>query len=95
MKVEFETHGYFLEFRIRQRYIGSLKLDKPDRKTVGYFGRKQYILEEDVYLDNKKKIKKGTEVDTWMYPICGRIKGDMKHRLDVLYNSRVGYQIEK
>jgi hypothetical protein len=69
----FETSNkYFKEFYIGSKYIGQLPCEK-DREEIGYYGRQKTILTEDVILKNKKKIKKGTEVNTLIYPICEKI----------------------
>jgi hypothetical protein len=69
----FETSNkYFKEFYIGSKYIGHLTCEK-DREEIGYYGRQKTILTEDVILQNKKKIKKGTLVNTLIYPICEKI----------------------
>ena len=68
---QFEQLGYFLEYMIDNKYIGSTILDKPDRQEIGYYGRINDIAKEDIILDNKKRIKKGQSFYTRMYPLCG------------------------
>ena len=68
---QFEQLGYFLEYMIEDKYIGSTTMDTPDRKEIGYYGRINAIAEEDIILDNKKRIKKGQSFYTRMYPLCG------------------------
>jgi hypothetical protein len=68
----FEQGKYFKEFFIANKYIGQLPCTK-DREEIGYYGRKYELLQEDIILTNKKKIKKGTEVNTIIYPVCGKI----------------------
>ena len=36
---QFEKIGYFIEYMIDTKYIGSITIDKPDRKEVGYYGQ--------------------------------------------------------
>ena len=69
---QFEKLGYFLEYMIDDKYIGSTILEKPDRKEVGYYGRIDEVATEDIIFSSKKKIKKGQAFNTRMYPLCGK-----------------------
>lgn len=89
-KVEFEVFGYSVDYRLRGKYIGSINIDAPDREISGYRGRRFEILKENIKI-GKKVYKKGTEVQTEMFPLCGRIKGSKEDQLNVLYNSRIYY----
>ena len=71
--MEFETVGYSKDFyTLEKKYIGSLVCEK-DRDVYGYLGRKKEILVDDIIL-RKKKINKGTELLTEIFPLNGRIK---------------------
>ena len=65
------TIGYFEEFLINGKYIGSKKCDKQNRE-IGYYGKQIKIAAEDIILENNKKIKKGQEYYTRYYPLNGR-----------------------
>ena len=67
----FEIVGYFREYYVENKYIGSITIEK-DREEIGYSGKQTHILENDLIFENKKKIKKGTQVNTVIYPINGR-----------------------
>ena len=69
---QFKDIGYFLEFIIDTKYIGTKLIDKPDREEIGYYGRIDSVAKENIILDNKKVIKKGQKYYTRMYPLCGR-----------------------
>jgi len=69
---QFEQLGYFTDYMIDDKYIGSIIMEKPDRETIGYFGRIDEVATEDIILDNKRKIKKGQSFRTMMYPLCGK-----------------------
>ena len=70
--MEFENVGYSKDYyTLDKKYIGSVVCDK-DREVYGYLGRQKEILLEDMIL-RKKKIKKGTELLTEIFPFCGRI----------------------
>lgn len=75
--MEFETHGYIKEYWVDDKSIGTIKCEK-DRDKFGYYGRKTEVLSQDIVLSNRKKIKKGQEVVTMLFPICGRIKTNKK-----------------
>ncbi len=68
----FEQFGYFKEYYIDKKFIGDLKCEK-DREHIGYYGTQKEVLNIDIILDNKKKIKVGTEVSTMIYPLCGSV----------------------
>lgn len=69
---QFEQLGYFTDYMIGDKYIGSIIMQKPDRETIGYFGRINDVATEDIILSNKKRIKKGQSFYSIMYPLCGK-----------------------
>ena len=69
---QFETIGYFLEYIIDGKFIGTKRIDKPDRDQVGYYSRINATATEDIILDNSKKIKSGQDYYTRIYPLNGR-----------------------
>jgi hypothetical protein len=70
--MRFETIGYSKDYyTLDKKYIGSLVCEK-DRDVFGYLGRQKELLIEDLII-KKKKIKKGTELLTEIFPLNGRI----------------------
>jgi len=69
---QFEQLGYFLEYMIGDKFIGTTILENPDRKEVGYYGRIDEVATQDIIFKNKKRIKKGQSFYTRMYPLCGK-----------------------
>lgn len=70
--MKFKIIGYSKDYyTLEKKYIGSLVCEK-DREIYGYLGRKKEILLEDIIL-RKKKIKKGTELITEIFPLNARI----------------------
>jgi len=70
--MKFEIVGYSKDYYTTDRkYIGSLVCEK-DREVFGYLGRNKIVLTEDLII-KKKKIKKGTELLTELFPLNGRI----------------------
>ena len=72
----FEELGYYKEYYIYNKFIGFIECEK-DREIIGYKGRKQETVLNDITLQNKKKIKQGTICNTIIYPLCG--KNNKKH----------------
>lgn len=70
---KFEHLGYFKEYYLNCKFIGTLKCDK-DRDTFGYFGRQKEVLKSNITLENKKVLKQGLEIETMLFPLCGKIK---------------------
>lgn len=66
------TIGYFEEFIVQGKFIGTLLCEKQDRE-IGYYGKKTMTTNEDIVLQNKKKIKKGTEFYTIYYTLNGKL----------------------
>jgi len=85
----FKIHGYTKEYYLNKKLIGKVILEKTDRKVYGYSGRQLEVLQKDIKF--KKLYKKGTEVYTEVSPICGKIKGSLKERIQVLKRSRNFY----
>ena len=65
------TIGYFEEFLINGKFIGTKVCEKQNRE-IGYYGKITKVADLDITLDNKNKIKKGQEYYTRYYPLNGR-----------------------
>jgi hypothetical protein len=65
-----KTIGYYKEYYIGNKYIGKESCDK-DRETIGFAGRTWHRAESDIKI-GKKKIKKGTDYATILYPLQGK-----------------------
>lgn len=64
----FEILGYFEEYYIGNKFIGTRPTEKQDRK-IGYSGQISYIADKDIVFENKKRIKKDTNYRTLYYPL--------------------------
>ena len=74
----FENLGYFLEFWVDGKFIGTKNTTEKDREIFGYDGRTTHQAQADIIVE-KRKIKKGVEYMTIMYPLCGKaIKNQQK-----------------
>ena len=84
----FEVFGYHVDYYVNSRYIGHIKIDQPDRDHLGYSGRKQYVLVEPIQVTTSKGkttiLPIGINVTTECIPLCGKIKGDVKQKWQVL-----------
>ena len=90
MKSHYEILGYDLEIYYRGKYYGSVRMEKPDRETMGYMGRKEIVLPED-WSYKRKRLKKGTKVITECIPLCGKLLGSLEDKINTLENSRTYY----
>ena len=70
-KVEFEHLGYHLDYHVNGKYIGSKKVKETNGREIGYVGKETNVATEDIVF-KKKRIKKGTEYYTFLYPLCGK-----------------------
>lgn len=66
-----KTIGYFEEFLIEGKFIGT-KVCQEQNREIGYYGKITKVADSDIILGNKKKIKKGQEYYTRYYPLNGR-----------------------
>jgi len=66
-----KTIGYFEEYLIEGKFIGT-KVCEEQKREIGYYGKKVFVSDIDIILDNKKIIKKGIEYYTRYYPLNGR-----------------------
>jgi hypothetical protein len=84
----FEVFGYHVDYYVNSRYIGHIKIDQPDRDILGYGGRKQFVLAEPIQVTTSKGkstiLPIGVNVTTECIPLCGKIKGDVKQKWQVL-----------
>jgi hypothetical protein len=70
--IHFENIGYHVDYYVEKKYIGSIKLESPDRDIFGHYGRKVEVAVEDLTF-GKKKIKKGQTFTTELIPLCGKM----------------------
>lgn len=68
----FKDIGFFIEYHSNGKFIGTTLTDTNDRPTIGYYSRINHVAETDILLLNNKRIKKGTEYHTYIYPLCGQ-----------------------
>ena len=72
MKTIFKDLGYFIEYFIDGKFIGTKMIDQPDREIIGYYGKIESIATDNIKLERNKIIKKGTKYYTRLYPLCGQ-----------------------
>lgn len=68
----FEDLGFFIEHLIDGKLIGCIKVDTNDRDCIGYYSKREHIASKDIVF-GKKRIKKGTNYQTRIYPLCGKV----------------------
>ena len=72
MRNPFEVIGYSREYYVGGKYIGSVRLETPDREIKGYNGRIHEEATQDIIF-GKKRIKKGQRYFTECITLCGRM----------------------
>ena len=70
MKTIFKDLGYFIVYFIDGKFIGTRMIDQPDREIIGYYSKIESTATNDIKLQSKKIIKKGTRYYTRLYPLC-------------------------
>lgn len=86
----YEIKNYTKEYFINHKLIGTIILEKPDREKLGYPGKRLEVLTENIKFKNKI-YRAGTEVYTETSPICGKLKGSLKKKFQILANSRIKF----
>lgn len=68
----FKLLGYYKEYYVDGRFIGTVNNVEKDRDVLGYFGQREEIVNKTIILSNKKRIKAGTVVNTQLHQLNGR-----------------------
>tara|TARA_R100000278_G_scaffold110287_1_gene87453 strand:+ start:399 stop:644 length:246 start_codon:yes stop_codon:yes gene_type:complete len=72
LQVKFKQLGYSVDYHVAGKFIGSITIQEPDREVIGYSGRITGTADNDIIFTNNKRIKKGEQYYTFLYPLCGR-----------------------
>ncbi len=67
----FEQIGFYKEYWIDNKFIGSVQCEK-DREVFGFNGQVKEVTKEKIILDNKRTIQPFIEVTTYLFPLCGK-----------------------
>ena len=60
---KFQAFGYYLDYyNTDNKYIGSLTIKEPVSNYLGFKSKTKITLDNDLILDNKRKVKKGQVV---------------------------------
>jgi|TARA_R110000744_G_scaffold104713_1_gene200380 hypothetical protein len=70
----FEELGWHLDYYFNKKYIGSKRIERPDREKAGYYGRIEEPLSEDLLMKGRM-YRKGTVLISECIPLCGRVIG--------------------
>jgi hypothetical protein len=73
MKTHFEILGFYKEIVVDGKFVGTIRCENEEGRPHGYNGRQYETLDADIITDRKVKVKKGTTINTSLFPICGRI----------------------
>lgn len=68
----FEHLGFFREYFVKGKFIGTIRLEDYDGK-IGYYSKVTGVADSDIILEKNKKIKKDTEFYHFTYPLNGKI----------------------
>lgn len=70
-KMDFQELGFITEYWVSGKLKGTI-FKQQKTEIFGYESKKEFLLEEDIVLDNNKKIKKGTFVKTYIVKLNGK-----------------------
>jgi hypothetical protein len=83
---DYEILGYFEEYFVDGKFVGSKNCDAQPKRNLGWSGRKTAYASTDIQLDRNKKIKAGTKYYTYIQQLCGKLKGTQEEKVSNLYN---------
>tara|TARA_R110001592_G_scaffold336952_1_gene622722 strand:+ start:501 stop:791 length:291 start_codon:yes stop_codon:yes gene_type:complete len=86
ISTEFEVLGFFEEYFVDGKYVGTKNCDAQPNRDLGWFGRKTTYATQDLYLDRNKKITAGTKYYTYVQQLCGKLKGTQEEKISNLHN---------
>ena len=69
---KFEDLGFFVEYIVDGKLIGIKNVPTNETGKVGYESTQHFTAEETIVFKNKK-IKKGMNYYTRIYPLCGKV----------------------
>ena len=87
-KTTFKVLGYFEEYFIDGKFIGTKPCNYDGQRTFGWFGRKTDYATEDIILESGKKIKAGTKYYTYLQQLCGKFQGTQKEKINAIQQSQ-------
>ncbi len=70
----YEVFGFFKEYYLDGKYLGSTRCEYEEGRTLGYYGRTYEVFTETFLTDTNKRVPKGVKVLTALNPLCGRYK---------------------
>ena len=63
-KSKYEIFGFYLEYFVDNKYMGSIDCEYEENRKPGYTGRKLETIEKNIITNSNKIIKAGTKVMT-------------------------------
>lgn len=72
MAQTFEHIGWYKDIYHNGKYMGSVTISQPDREVIGYSGRVEEVITQQITTNTKKTLKVGMVVKTEIYPLCGK-----------------------
>jgi len=88
IKNGFEVIGYFEEYLVDNKFIGTKRVEFDPSRSLGWAGRKTFYAAKDIILDRGKKIKAGTKYYTYLQQLCGKYHGTQKEKINAIQQSQ-------
>ena len=84
----FKIIGYFEDYFVDNKYIGSKKCDEQPDRRQGFFGQKYFHAVDDIILEKGKKIKRGTKYKTYYNQLSGKFEGTQEQKIKAVQQSQ-------
>ena len=69
---KFEIIGYFKEWFLNGKFIGTTLMTEPEQDVFGYYSQKQETINEDTITSEGKLLKSGLQYKTYQHVLCGK-----------------------
>jgi hypothetical protein len=86
-KTKFNIIGYYEDYFVDNKFIGTKRCDEQPDRTKGFFGQKYFFATDDIILEKGKKIKRGTKYKTYYNQLSGKFIGTQQEKLQAIQQS--------
>ena len=88
IKTTFKVLGYYEEYFVDNKFVGTKPSEFDGERTLGWFGRKTSFATEDIILERGKKIKTGVKYFTYLQQLCGKFQGSQEDKINAIQQSQ-------
>lgn len=83
----FKIIGYYEDYFVDNKYIGSKNCKEQPERTLGFFGQQYSYAIKDIILEKGKKIKAGVKYKTYYNQLSGKFNGSQDEKIRAMQKS--------